>query len=156
MSLILNIPDGEASFWKNVYEERYNNLLKKIQPLQMELEQMMPVLMQLGILQKEEQTSRAASDGLISLDKLVHEDGYDPSWKWMQKIEFVLSNSSVPQTSAEIIEEILRREPSEIRTRLLNSIPATLSTAVKAVSSDIRRKQNVKGEYEYFLDNSPF
>ncbi len=142
-----HVPDSEVPFLQKTYSERYESLTIQLTSLAKQIELMTPMLIQLGIIEDVQQAPTAT---------VIGDDGYNPSWKWLQKIEFLLNLAMIPKTSTEIVEEIVKREPKESRSRVMNSVPATLSTAANNVFTNVKRKLNAKGEYEYWIDNLPF
>lgn len=151
-----NIPESHVPLLKRLYEGKYQELRTKLDPLLKEMAEMEPILFQLGIITpKNAELSIDEGDDLLGpYIPSILPDGYNPSWRWLQKIEFILNHSGKPMTSSELIEDIMRREPNEQPTRLANSIPATLSTAAR--DRKIERKMNERNEYEYWINENPF
>jgi|GEM_PF-3650421 len=158
MSVSMQIPESQIPLVRKAYEEAYQRIRNQIESLEKELADMKPILIQLGILEVEEpawtveanQTSTAIPKELETYDN----DGYRKNWKWLQKIEFIIERAGRPLTSGEIIDQILTREPTETKTKLLNSIPATLSVAWK--ENKLKRTINLDGEYKYEIEVDPF
>lgn len=149
----INIPDSEYPLFQKVYKERYDSIMEKLHPLQKELDELRPLFEQLGIIEKFD------NKGTTELTKNpatfeIMEDGYNPKWSWLRKVEFILDMKQTPLTSVLLIDEICKREPGLNKIKLRNSIPATLSLAAK--DKKIKRKLNDRKEYEYWISDEPY
>jgi hypothetical protein len=162
MSVQLHIPDSQLPVVKKAMESAYQELKKRIEPLQKEMEDMEPLLIQLGIIpgKQEYKTSNHVPADFNSWLNIVLPpqpvNGYNRAWRWLQKIEYVLVQAKRAMTSIEIVEELSKIDPAESKVRLMNSVPATLSTAFK--ERKLTRATNERGEYIYDVvsDEEPF
>ena len=91
---------------------------------------------------------------LNSSEQSTHPDGYDPNWKWLNKIRFAITALGGKATTTEIIEKVQQYEPKykSDRSTAMRSISGILSSHVKK-REVFAREEVVPGNYVYMLRN---
>lgn len=155
------IPDSQVRVLLDLYVKQYSDYMARKAALDKEYQDMVPVLIALGILSDNEERKQekkqdyALSERMQSIFSsiemaMLFGNKYNPDWPWLRKSIYAIELAGTPLTSNEIVDVVKHFfEPETDRDKLMNSIPATLSVAFK--EGKIIRQMNDKGEYEYKL-----
>jgi len=84
----------------------------------------------------------------------MYDPNYQATWTWFQKAKHILILAGGKEmTTREIVDEILNREPSLERRRVVSAISSILSTTKDEI---IVIGKNDRGEKTYFVDTFDF
>lgn len=85
-----------------------------------------------------------------TMNTSILDNGYNPVWTWVKKIDFILGDSKL--TTSDIVSTVLTYEPSlkESRSKIVGSISAVLSAKSKG-NKYYTKEQNQRGEFIYGL-----
>jgi hypothetical protein len=152
MAMKLEIPDSHLPEFKRIYTDKAYTIKSKIEELNAELSELEPILTQLGIklntdsvLNKKKPVIKKITFGEI--DNLISKD-YNSSWTWIKKSQYVITLNGA-QTALQIIEALIKIDPTLNIDLLRRSIPATLSMATTSLNPIFSRIKNEKNEWLY-------
>ena len=153
----LHVPQSQIGEIKKIYDKKFDDLKNRFDTLYHEWEENEPIFKQLGILPENFQsysrlvnTFKKKTEEIPSVTNI---NGYNTSWIWSDKAEFILKKLNKELTIPELADELINGyEPTLSKKAVANSLNATLSTAAKA-SKRFKRRMNERGEYLYQILN---
>lgn len=146
MLVKIEIPDTQLNLLKDVYGKKYTELTDSAKAIHKEIEEMKPLLLQLGIIAAPKNDSEiiAKKNGTIEV--------YNVEWGWLDKCMFVMRKhgACTPQEIAEIL--VKTYDTTLDKDVILNSIPATLSVEARKLEGAKVIRFKREGEREYVYD----
>lgn len=137
------IPSSHVKYLIPAYKQRISEIDELVNSLALERSELASVI-----------AKYAATEGVPigeAVPAIVFPDGYDPNWTWFLKAKFILKQFNRPLTNAQIIEEILKREPNMDKKKALNSMSATLVVKSSSQTSGLTKNVSEGSDQTYSL-----